>query len=69
MVQPAIKAEIEHKLDQLPVELQQRVLNFAEALVMTQPHRRHNARFMQFAGILTDEEAQSILKAVEEGCE
>jgi hypothetical protein len=69
MVSRTLRQEIEDQLEHLPPDLQRRVLDFARALVLSQPRGIAGNRLLRFAGSLADEDADAILKAIEQGCE
>jgi hypothetical protein len=69
VIHPAVKSEIERELERLPPHLQRRVLEFARALVLSQPKGMSGDYLLKFAGILSDEDADAMLKAIDEGCE
>ncbi|MDQ3812622.1 MAG: DUF2281 domain-containing protein [Armatimonadota bacterium] len=64
-----IQQEIAKRLERLPLEQQQRVLHFAEALVLSAPKGVSGARFLQSSGTLNAEDVQAMAQAIEEGCE
>ena len=65
----SLKEEILHKLDQLPTSMQRRVLFFADALLQSEPKGVPGRDLLEFAGILSKEDADAIEAAIEEGCE
>jgi len=69
MVHPLIKREIEEQLNRLPVEMQRRVLNFALALVASEPKGVPGASLLRFAGSISKEDCDLMTKAIEEDCE
>ncbi len=64
-----IKQEIIRQLDHLPLELQRRVLDFTQALLISSPKGIPGKRLLHFAGVLGTEEIQAIAQAIEAGCE
>jgi len=64
-----IKRRIDEQLDQLPPEMQRRVLDFVQALVVSRPKGVPGSSLMRFAGILSDEDAASMMQAIEADCE
>ncbi|MEW6448808.1 MAG: hypothetical protein AB1426_12145 [Bacillota bacterium] len=64
-----VKKEILKQLDRLPPEFQRRVLDFTQALALSVPKGVSGKKLLRFAGILTPEEAQTMKKAIEAGCE
>ena len=69
MVHPAIQKRILDQLSQLAFEKQQQVLAFAEALGKQSIKGLPGNTYLRFAGLINAEDAASIKKAVEEGCE
>jgi hypothetical protein len=53
----------------LAPELQRRVLEFARALAVSEPHDVSGRQLLRFAGELTPEDAQLMREAIEQGCE
>ncbi len=64
-----IKQEIARRLDHLPLELQRRVLDFTQALVLSLPKGVSGKQLLRFAGVLKAEDAQVMTQAIEAGCE
>jgi hypothetical protein len=64
-----IKQEIVRQLDHLPLELQRRVLDFTQALVLSLPKGVSGKQLLRFAGVLKAEDAQVMTQAIEAGCE
>lgn len=64
-----IKKQIIDDLDKLPIEMQKRVKDFVQALVISKPKGTPGKALVKFAGILDDEDAVRIREAIEEGCE
>ena len=69
MTHSLIKQEIAEQLDHLPPELQRQVLDFARALTLSSPKGVPGKQLLQFAGTLTEEDAQAMMQAIETGCE
>ncbi len=69
MIHPTIKEEILARLDKLPFEQQRRVLDFAQALVVTLPKGVPGESLMRFAGVLDAKTLKEMEEAIEEGCE
>ena len=63
-----IKKQIIDDLDKLPIEMQKRVKDFVQALVISKPKGTPGKDLLKFAGILNDEDAKEIREAIEEGC-
>jgi hypothetical protein len=53
----------------LSPEFQNRVLEFARALAVSEPRGLSGRQLLQFAGKLTLEDAQLMRDAIEKGCE
>ena len=69
MTDSSIKQEIAKQLDHLPPELQRRVLDFTQALILSLPKGVSGKQLIRFAGILEAEDARAIAQAIEAGCE
>ncbi|MEW6386297.1 MAG: hypothetical protein AB1491_02105 [Thermodesulfobacteriota bacterium] len=69
MANSGVKQEIIKQLDRLPLELQYRVLNFAQELALSRPKGVPGKQLLPFAGILRADEAAALTQAIEEGCE
>jgi len=69
MANSQLKQEVLQALDQLPENSQRQVLHFAKSLANSGPVGVSGKELLPFAGILTEQEAQSLLQVVEEGCE
>ncbi len=69
MTDSSIKQEIAKQLDRLPPELQRRVLDFTQALILSLPKGVSGKQLTRFAGILEAEDARAIAQAIEAGCE
>ncbi|HGJ65484.1 TPA: hypothetical protein ENS27_08865 [bacterium] len=65
----SIKQEIIEQIDKMPIDLQKRVLDFAHALVLSEPKSIPGRDLLKFVGIMTPEEAEEMAKAIEDGCE
>lgn len=63
------KQEILEQLDRLPLELQRRMLAFAQALVLSLPKGVPGKQLLHFAGILEADDVQAVTEAIEAGCE
>ena len=57
------------EIKSLAPELQQRVLEFAQALAISKHRGLPGRQLLQFAGDLTPEDAQLMRDAIEKGCE
>lgn len=69
MALPSIKHEILEELERLPDEDQHRVLDFARTLGRTIPKGTPGRELLRFAGVISDEDAEQMNAAIEEGCE
>jgi hypothetical protein len=57
------------EMEKLPASKQRRVLDFARSLAEELPEGTPGSDLLEFAGILTPEEAREMMQAIEEGCE
>jgi hypothetical protein len=64
-----IKEAITEQLDHMPLELQRRVLDFAQTLAQSRPRGEPGKELLRFAGLLDAETAQSMMESIEAGCE
>jgi hypothetical protein len=69
MTHSEIKQRILRQLERLPPDLQLQLLEFAEELAASRPRGVPGYRFLRFAGVLSQEEAQAMRQAIEAGCE
>ena len=69
MVSAVIKDELLSRIDQLPVELQRRVIAFADALVLSNPKGTPGRDLLRFAGTLDEDSAREMQEAIEDACE
>lgn len=69
MVNPEVQAALLARLESLPVEMQRRVLDFAEALAVGVPGGRGRDDLLSLSGSLDEESATEMLGAIAEGCE
>jgi hypothetical protein len=69
MLQPFIEKEILTQLDQLSLEQQLQVLNFAKSLAGTTPVGIPGKERLHLAGTISHEDAKLMREAIEEGCE
>ncbi|MDA8021310.1 MAG: DUF2281 domain-containing protein [Thermoanaerobaculia bacterium] len=69
MVAPQLKNDILDRLDRLPPDLQQRVVDFADALVASEPRGVPGARLLRFAGTIDPQSLQEMEQAIKEDCE
>ncbi len=64
-----LENEVLQLMSQLPEDRQRQVLNFARSLAYSAPVGVPGKDLLRFAGILTEQEAQSLSQAIAEGCE
>jgi type IV secretory pathway protease TraF len=64
-----LEVEIREQLNQLPLEQQQRVLEFARSLAASQPQDASGRALLRFAGAIEPTELESMQRAIEEACE
>ena len=69
MARSSIKQEIVKQLDHLPPELQRRVLDFTQALILSSPKGVPGRQLLRFAGVLREEDAKTMTQAIQSGCE
>jgi hypothetical protein len=71
MVDSQIRDELVKQLSQLPVGLQQRVLEFARSLSSptSTPRGTPGREWLRFAGSISPEDCQAMMDAIEAGCE
>lgn len=68
MVNPALERQLHQHLQALKPAAQQRVLEFAEALVITKPRGVPGKELLRFAGTIPPEDLKLMAEAIEEGC-
>jgi hypothetical protein len=64
-----IANQIIRELDQLPPELQRRVLDFAQALALSLPKGVPGKELLRFAGSIAPEDIAAMEQAIQAGCE
>lgn len=69
MVSVLVKERLLEQLDALPDEMQYRVLDFAEALILTLPKGVPGAQLLKFAGTIPESDLQLMREAIKSGCE
>jgi hypothetical protein len=69
MIDLTFQNELLKQIDQLPSDLQEQVLVYAKSLKSTTPQGTPGRELLRFAGTISDEDAQEMMKAIEEGCE
>ena len=65
----AITQQIINQLDQLPLELQRRVIDFTQALVLSLPKGTSGKQLLRFSGVIGFDDIRAMSQAIEEGCE
>ncbi len=68
MVNPTLERELHLQLENLLPPAQQKVLEFAKALVMVRPRPMNKQDLLSLAGSLSDEEAKEMMEAIDEDC-
>ncbi|HHT9126678.1 MAG TPA: hypothetical protein ACFYD6_12820 [Candidatus Brocadiia bacterium] len=66
MTNTSVKDKLIAQIDELPYDLQLRVLDFAKALI---PKGVKGKSLLRFEGSIPDNDLQLMSKAIEEGCE
>ena len=61
--------EVVENLKLLPLEFQQRVLDFTRALKTSMPRGIPGQRLLSFAGSISAQDVELMKKAIEQGCE
>jgi hypothetical protein len=69
MSEEQIRTELIEQMHKLPLDKQQRVLGYAHSLVETNTAGFPGSELMEFAGIMSPEEAKEFLQSIEEDCE
>jgi len=69
MIDIAFQNELLKQIDQLPSDLQKQVLVFAKKLKSTMPQGTLRSELLRLAGTISDDDAQEMMKAIEEDCE
>ena len=69
MIDTTIRNELLKQVEQLSAELQRKVLDFAVALVQSEPKGTPGKELLRFAGLLDSEDAREMIDAIEKGCE
>ncbi|MCL4304096.1 MAG: hypothetical protein KJ077_50900 [Anaerolineae bacterium] len=57
------------QLDQLPVELQRKVFEFAQALTLSLPKGTPGKNLTRFSGVIEREDIEAMSQAIEADCE
>jgi len=57
-----------HDLDKLPAEMQKKVQDFVQAMLVSKSAGVRGKALLKFSGILAASEAKKLMSAVNEGC-
>jgi hypothetical protein len=66
MIDAAIQSELLREVEQLPPTLQRKVVDFARSLGQSRYRGTPSRQLLEFAGILSPEEAKATMAAIEE---
>jgi hypothetical protein len=69
MIDECIQNELLKKIDQLPINQQREVLEFADNLLKSTSIKEPAPSFLDLFGTLPPEDAREMMEAIEEGCE
>ncbi|NWG14922.1 MAG: hypothetical protein HXY20_15485 [Acidobacteria bacterium] len=69
MTHSAMTQQIIQQLDQLPVELQRKVFEFAQALTLSLPKGTPGKDLARFSGVIEREDIEAMTQAIEANCE
>ena len=69
MTYSAITQQVIRQLNQLPLELQRKVLDFAQELALSTPKGIPGKQLLRFAGVIEPEDIRAMIQAIEVGCE
>ena len=69
MVDTFVQNELLKQMEQLSPALQRRVLDYARAMAESTPQGTPGKDLLQFAGIMSPDEADEFLRSIEEDCE
>lgn len=69
VINSQIKENILRDLNKLPIELQKKVYDFINALLLTLPKGNSPKNVLSFSGIMNKQDAKEISTIIEEGCE
>jgi len=64
-----VTQQIVAQVEKLPLELQRRVLDFVNALALSQPKGVRGEQLLRFAGIINTDDLLAMAEAIEESCE
>lgn len=65
----AMKNELLHQVNRLPMNMQLQVLQFARALEITTHLQRPGSSLLSFAGCIPKEDLNTMAKVIHDGCE
>jgi hypothetical protein len=69
MIDSSLQNELIKEVEQLPPALQRKVVEYAHSLKSTTPEGTPGRELLRFAGIMSKEDAEEMMKIIEEGCE
>ena len=69
MTHSTIAQQTMQQINQLPVDLQRKVLDFAQALVLSLPKGTPGQNLLRFAAIMDPDDIQAMTQAIKKGCE
>jgi hypothetical protein len=69
MTESVITQQLIKQVDQLPLEFQRKVLDFAQALALSLPKGVPGRSLLRFAGAIEADDLRAMSEAIEAGCE
>jgi hypothetical protein len=69
MTESAITRQLVEQVDQLPLESQRKVLDFAQALALALPKGVPGRSLLRFAGAIEADDLRAMSEAIHVGCE
>jgi hypothetical protein len=69
MTESTITQQLVQQVDQLPLEFQRKVLDFAQALALAVPKGVSGRSLLRFAGAIEVDDLRAMSEAIEAGCE
>jgi hypothetical protein len=69
MLDAAIQSDLLKEVEQLPPLLQRKVVEYAHTLTQTRPRGIPGDQLLDFAGVLSSEDAELMMAAIEADCE
>ena len=69
MTESVITQQLIKQVDQLPLEFQRRVLDFAQALALSLPKGVPGRSLLRFAGTIEAQDLKTMSEAIEASCE